>query len=117
MKKAGAKAPALEIRGETARSEYGVAVLAGADADDVFERADEDFPVADFARAGGRGDRRDGAVQAIVGYADDYFEVLGSWGRNWADEGFVRIHESFFTTQNVGSRTTLTSSPAACASA
>jgi C1A family cysteine protease len=59
-----------------------------------------------FGRAVYRGP--DGAskgwhMQAIVGYADDYFEVLGSWGRNWADEGFVRIHESFFTTQNVGS--------------
>jgi len=57
------------------RLEYGVAVLAGADADHVFERADEDFPVADLARAGGRGDRRDGAVQAIVGYAELDFDL------------------------------------------
>lgn len=42
-------------------------------------------------------------MQAIVGYADEFFEVAGSWGRDWADDGFVRIHESFFTTSNVGS--------------
>jgi C1A family cysteine protease len=59
-----------------------------------------------FGRAvyrGPDGESKGWHMQAIVGYADDYFEVLGSWGRNWADEGFVRIHESFFTTQNVGS--------------
>jgi len=75
MKKAGAWAPALENRGETARLEYGVAVLAGADADDVFEGTDEDFPVADLAGAGGRGDRLKGPVHTLIGDAELDFDL------------------------------------------
>src|SRR3954454_8649515 len=40
--------------------------FAGADADGLLEGADEDFAVADLARAGGSGDRFDRAVDEIA---------------------------------------------------
>lgn len=42
-------------------------------------------------------------MQAIVGWADDYFEVLNSWGGEWGDGGFSRISEGFIQSKAAGS--------------
>ncbi len=34
-------------------------------------------------------------MQCVVGYAEDYFEVLNSWGPSWGDGGFARIGQDF----------------------
>src|SRR3954462_3525029 len=44
--------------------------LAGADADDLLDRGDEDLAVADLARAGGADDRLDRALDHVVGKDD-----------------------------------------------
>lgn len=42
-------------------------------------------------------------MQAIVGWAEDYFEVLNSWGLDWGDAGFSRIADSFIESRGVDS--------------
>ena len=34
-------------------------------------------------------------MQCVVGYAEDHFEVLNSWGADWGSGGFARIGQDF----------------------
>ena len=47
-------------------------------------------------------------MQAIVGWADDYFEVLNSWGDEWGDGGYSRISESLIQSKACNSHIVLT---------
>lgn len=47
-------------------------------------------------------------MQVVVGWGDDYLEVLNSWGDEWGDGGFSRISESFIQSKAAGSFIVLT---------
>lgn len=47
-------------------------------------------------------------MQVVVGWGDDYLEVLNSWGDEWGDGGFARISESFIQSRAVSSMIVLT---------
>jgi hypothetical protein len=42
-------------------------------------------------------------MQAIVGYHDDVFEVLNSWGDGWGREGIARVSSSIIESSDVSS--------------
>lgn len=50
-------------------------------------------------------------MQCVVGYGEDYFEVLNSWGDGWGDHGFARISSAFLESSAVTSWIVPTSLP------
>src|SRR5882672_11390165 len=68
-KPASLRRPARECYGG-GTSDGGVAVLVGADADDILQREHEDLAVADLAGLGGAGDSGDHLGDDVVGHGD-----------------------------------------------
>lgn len=63
------------------------------------DQAYEDF--AGGIYQGLTGPELGGHMQCASGYGPGYIEVIGSWGRGWANLGFIRIADSFFDSGQV----------------
>lgn len=63
--------------------------------DSAFEELEGDTVVSSIGVSVGQ------HMQAIVGYDRDVFLVAGSWGKYWADGGFVRLSESLIEDESI----------------